>query len=47
MANKFSDVCVLRMIDGLAKDGYDPSEFLPEGWRVRYISKSLNNDEEL
>ena len=43
MANKFSDMSVLRMIDGLSKDGYASSQFLPEGWRVRYMSKSLNS----
>ena len=39
MANKFSDLSVLRMIEGLAKDGYTCNNFLPEGWRVRYMSK--------
>ena len=41
MANKFSDKSVLRMVDGLAKDGYASSNFLPEGWRVRYMSKTM------
>ena len=43
MANKFSDLSVLRMIEGLAKDGYASNKFLPEGWRVRYMSKCFNN----
>ena len=41
MANKFSDKSVLRMIDGLAKDGYASSNFLPDGWRVRYMAKTM------
>ena len=43
MANKFSELAVMRMIEGLVKDGYTPSKFLPEGWRVRYVSKLCNN----
>ena len=43
MANKFSDLAVMRMIEGLVKDGYTPSKFLPEGWRVRYVLKFSNN----
>ena len=41
VANKFGDKSVQRMIDGLAKDGYASSNFLPEGWRVRYMSKTM------
>ena len=43
MANKFSDMSLLRMIEGLAKDGYTSNKFLPEGWRVRYITKCFKN----
>ena len=43
MANKFSDMSLLRMIEGLAKDGYASNKFLPEGWRVRYITKCFKN----
>ena len=43
MANKFSNMSLLRMIEGLAKDGYASNKFLPEGWRVRYITKCFKN----
>ena len=43
MANKFSDMSLLRMIEGLAKDGYTSNKFLPDSWRVRYITKCFKN----
>ena len=35
LANKFSNSAVMKMIEGLVKDGFASSKFLPEGWRVR------------
>ena len=42
LANKFSDSAVLKMIEGLVKDGFSQSKFLPENWRVRWLSKGYN-----
>ena len=42
LANKFSDSAVMKMIEGLVKDGFSQSKFLPENWRVRWLSKGYN-----
>ena len=42
LANKFSDSAVSKMIEGLVKDGFSQSKFLPENWGVRWLSKGYN-----